>query len=158
MSVVKMEVESVLVNPVDTALQLMTVESGVNNNPIKQIIAIKCEQKTHIPTHGGKGLFFVRGSRLLTASNKVLTENSVAFLGQTDCGYEGCVHSCVDSLQEQLHKLSEYVPFSNKSWAHNVVLEEGGNAHPEVCSEDPGTELVQDSAQGPAREVQKYLQ
>ena len=87
------------------------------------MIAVKCELKSHIPTHGGKGLFFVRGSRLLTASNKVLTENSVAFLVQTDCGYEGCVHSCVDSLQEQLHELSEMVPCSNKSWAHDVVLD-----------------------------------
>ena len=67
MLVVKVEVESVLVNPVDMALQLMTVESGSNNNPLELIIAVKCEQKTHIPTHGGKGLFFVRGSRLLTA-------------------------------------------------------------------------------------------
>ena len=56
-------------------------------------------------------VFFVRGSRLLTASNKVLTENSVAFLGQTDCGYEGCASSCINSLQEQLHKLSEMVPW-----------------------------------------------
>ena len=72
---------------------------------------------------------------MLTASNKVLTENFVACLGQTDCGYEGCVHSCVDSLQEQHHELSEMVPCSNKSWAHDVVLEEGCNEHPEVCSE-----------------------
>ena len=57
MSAVKMEVESKLVNPVDTVLQLMTVETGVNNNHLELIIAIKCEQKTHKPTLGGKGLF-----------------------------------------------------------------------------------------------------
>ena len=27
------------------------------------------------------------------------------------------------------------VPCSNKSWAHDMVLEEGCNEHPEVCSE-----------------------
>ena len=40
-----------------------------------------------------------------------------------------------DSLQEQLHELSKYVPCSNKSWAHNVRLEEGCNDNLEVCSE-----------------------
>ena len=67
----------------------------------------------------------MRGSRLLTASNKVLTENSVSFLGQTNCGYEGCASSCVNSLQEQLHELSDMIPCSNRSYEHDLVLEEG---------------------------------
>ena len=72
MSAVNMEVESKLVNPVDTALQLMTVELSEQQPPWRE------------------RPFFVRGSRLLTSSNKVLTENSVSFLGQTNYGYEGC--------------------------------------------------------------------
>ena len=77
----------------------------------------------------------MRRSRLLTASNKVLTKNSVAFLRQTDCGYEGCASSCVNSLQEQLHELSDMVPCSNRSYEHDVMLEEGCPEHQEVCSE-----------------------
>ena len=73
----------------------------------------------------------MRGSKLLTVSLKVLTNNPVGFLGQEGCGYEGCVHS----LQEQLHKLSEWVPCSNKAWPHDVRLEDGCNDHPEVSSE-----------------------
>ena len=57
MSAVNMEVESKLVNPVDTALQLMTVDTRVNNNHLELIVAIKCEQSAHKPTLGGKGLF-----------------------------------------------------------------------------------------------------
>ena len=53
MSAVNMEIESKLVNTVDTALQLMTVDTGVNNNHLELIVAIKCEQSTL----GGKGLF-----------------------------------------------------------------------------------------------------
>ena len=58
-----MEIESKLVNTVDTALQLMMVDTGVNNNHLELIVAIKCEQSAHKPTLGGKGLYFVRGSR-----------------------------------------------------------------------------------------------
>ena len=49
MSVVKMEVESVLVNPVDTALQLMPVESGSNNNNLSVIPSLF--NFDHLPKH-----------------------------------------------------------------------------------------------------------
>ena len=117
-----MEIESRLVNTVDTALQLMTVDTGVNNNHLDLVVVIKCEQNDHKPTLGGNGMFFVRGSRLLTSSNKVLTERVESFLGQMSCGYEGCAFSCVNSLQEQLHELSNMVPCSNRSYEHNLEL------------------------------------
>ena len=79
-------------------------------------------------------MFFLRGSRLLTSSNKVLTERSESFLGQIGCGYEGCASSCVNSLQEQLHELSNMVPCSNRSYEHDVVLEDGCPEHDEICS------------------------
>ena len=79
-------------------------------------------------------MFFIRGSRLLTSSNKVLTERSESFLGQMGCGYEGRQSSCVNFLQEQLHELSNMVPCSNKSYEHDVVLEDGCPEHDEICS------------------------
>ena len=117
-------VESVPVSQVDTALQLMTFDTSLNTNALELIIAMKCEEKTHVNSHNGKGLFLVRGSKLLTASLNVLTDNPVGFLGHKGCGYEGCAHSYVNSLQEQLHKLSEWVPCFNKAWAHDVRLED----------------------------------
>ena len=64
-------VESVPVSQVDAALQLMTFETSSNTNALELIIAMKCEEKTHVPSHNDKGLFFVRGSKLLTTSLKV---------------------------------------------------------------------------------------
>ena len=81
-------VESVPVNQVNTALQLMTFETSSNTNALELIIAMKYEEKPHIPSHNGKGFLLVRGSKLLTASLKVLTDNPVGFLGQEGCGYE----------------------------------------------------------------------
>ena len=77
----------------------------------------------------------MRGSKLLKASLKVLTDSPVGFLGHEGCGYEGCAHSCVNFLQEQLFELSKWVPCSNKAWAHEERLEDGCNDHPEVSSE-----------------------
>ena len=71
MSAENMEIVTRQVNIVDLALQSMTVDSGVNNNALETIIAVKCEQSDHVPTLGGHGMFFIRGSRLLTSSNKV---------------------------------------------------------------------------------------
>ena len=128
-----MEIESGLVNTVDAALQMMTVDTGVNNNHLELVVAIKCEQSDHKPTLGGNGMFFVRGSRLLTSSKKVLTERSESFLGQIGCGYEGFASSCVNHLQEQLHELRNMVPCSNRSYEHDVVLEDGCPEHNEIC-------------------------
>ena len=52
MSAVNMEIESKLVNTVDTALQMMTVDTGVNNNQLELVVPIKCEQSDHMPTLG----------------------------------------------------------------------------------------------------------
>ena len=114
MSAENMEIVTGLANTVDSALQMMMFDTVMNNNHLE--LAVQCEQSDHKPTLGGNGMFFIRGSRLLTSSNKVLTERSESFLGQMGCGYEGCQSSCVNSLQEQLHELSNMVPCSNRSY------------------------------------------
>ena len=87
---VNMEVVNKQVNIVDLALQSMAVDSGVNNNALETLIAVRCEIVNHMPTLGGLGMFFLRGNNLLPYSNKTLTERPEAFLGQEGCGYEGC--------------------------------------------------------------------
>ena len=112
----------------------MAVDSGVNNNALETLIAVRCEVVNHVPTLGGLGMFFIRGSKLLPSSNKTLTEKPEVFLGQEGCGYEGCHSSGTNSLQDQLHELSTMVPCSNRAYEHDVVLEEACQEHEEVCS------------------------
>ena len=69
-----MEVVNQQANSVDFALQAMAVNSGVNSNSLETLIAVRCEIVTHVPIHGGLGMFFLRGSKLLPTTNKVLTE------------------------------------------------------------------------------------
>ena len=129
-----MEVVNKQANSVDFALQAMAVDSGVNSNSLETLIAVRCETVNHVPTRGGLGMFFLRGSKLLPSSNKTLTERPEVFLGQEGCGYEGCTSSGTDSLQDQLHELPTMVPCSNKTYEHDVVLEDACEEHGEVCS------------------------
>ena len=52
-----MEIVTGLVNTVDSALQMMTVDTGVNNNHLELVVTVKCEQSDHEPTLSGNGMF-----------------------------------------------------------------------------------------------------
>ena len=78
-----------LANSVDTALQAMSTDTGVNLNSLETVIVLRCEIREHVPTTGGLGMFCIRGSKLLPTANKILTEKPETFLGQEGCGYAG---------------------------------------------------------------------
>ena len=67
-------------NSVDSALQAMATNTGVNLNSLETLIAFRCEIREHVPTTGGMGMFFMRGTKLLPTYNKVLTEKPEIFL------------------------------------------------------------------------------
>ena len=123
-----------LANSVDTALQALSTDTGVNLNSLETVIVLRCEIREHEPTTGGLGMFCLRGSRLLPTSLKLLTDKPETFLGQEGCGYAGCTSTATNSLQEQLHELPAMVPCSNKSFEHDVPLVDACDDHQEVSS------------------------
>ena len=123
-----------LANSVDTALQALSTDTGVNLNSLEAVFVIRCEIRDHEPTTGGMGMFCLRGSRLLPTSLRLLTDKPETFLGQEGCGYDGCTSSATNSLQELLHELPAMVPCSNKAFEHDVPLIDACDDHQEVSS------------------------